>query len=762
MSTETTETIERGVTVVMPAFREEANLASTVEDMLGALDTMGEQHVVVIVNDGSDDRTGEVAEALAAQYPGRVHVVHHEVNKGYGAAVRTGIATALEETDAPWLFLTDSDGQFRGAELPWFVSEARTERADAVIGFRPRRADPIMRKVNAWLWTKASRLLLGVGARDVDCAYKLVDRRFLDGVQLHGDAALISPELLMNIRARGARILQRPVQHYPRLHGEQTGAKLSVIIASLLGLVGLWVVRMRNSLPGRVVRSVTHPRDVVCTALTAAAAVASVGAYLVFSAQHVLFAYPETARGLLIARRLAEGASPGPALGSVWLPFWHVLVAATAWNDTWYYSGLGGSVLSMVAYVLVTRYLYLTVLALTGNRAAGAVAALVFAANPDVLYLQSTPTDGLLFMACAAAVVYHLTLWCRSDSYPQLTATAIAALLASLTSYLGWALIAATAIVIWHAAWRREAELRPYARLRQAESHLVFYGLPALTGVAGWLVWNAVQAGNPLHFLDGAIAGGFQAPATHGAGGGLAVAARAIVDGVGMPVVVVAIIGLCYYLATTRLRPETVAPLAVLVFLPCTAYAAHLGASPGVAAASVAVTLPAALFTGYAAVAAQRAVAIQWHQSRRTVGYALLGSIVAAVLGLTAVAGSSMLREAKAASGSAAATADARAAAWLGAHYSDGLVLIQSAGNEPVIFDSRIPLGRIVDEDSSGRWQQALVNPAAQDIRWIYARRLPGSPDVVWLALHARSGLTRYTVVYADPDRVIYRESDLA
>ena len=233
-----------GVTVVMPAYREEANLAGTVEDMLTTLDGIGEEHVVVVVNDGSRDRTGEIADDLAARYPGRVHVVHHEVNRGYGAAVRTGIATALAHTRHAWLFLTDSDGQFRGEQLPHFLAAARAERADAVIGFRPRRADPAPRKVNAWLWTQASRLLLGVGTRDVDCAYKLISRQVLDGVPLRGNAALISPEIMMRIRAQGARIVQRPVNHYPRLHGEQTGANLSVILASLLGLLGLWRERV--------------------------------------------------------------------------------------------------------------------------------------------------------------------------------------------------------------------------------------------------------------------------------------------------------------------------------------------------------------------------------------------------------------------------------------------------------------------------------------------------------------------------------------
>jgi len=253
-----------GVTVVMPAYREEANLANTVEDMLTTLDAMGERHAVIIVDDGSDDKTAKIADDLAVRYPGRVHAIHHEVNKGYGAAVRTGITTALEQTDSGWIFLTDSDGQFRGGQLPGFLTdsdgqfrggqlpgfltEARAQQADAVIGYREHRADPAMREVNAWLWDKACHLLLGVAARDVDCAYKLISRRVLDGLALRGDRALISPELLMGIRARNARVLQRPVTHYPRMYGEPTGANLSVIVLSLLGLLGLFRQRLEAAL----------------------------------------------------------------------------------------------------------------------------------------------------------------------------------------------------------------------------------------------------------------------------------------------------------------------------------------------------------------------------------------------------------------------------------------------------------------------------------------------------------------------------------
>src|SRR4029077_4956850 len=136
---------------------------------------------------------------------GRVLVVHHEVNGGYGSAVTTGIGGALERTDYRWVFLTDSDGQFEAAHTPGFLAEAEHERADAVVGYRPSRADPWYRRANAFLWTTASRILVRVGVRDVDCSYKLIDRSYMQGIVLRGEAATISPELIAKLRLRNAR-----------------------------------------------------------------------------------------------------------------------------------------------------------------------------------------------------------------------------------------------------------------------------------------------------------------------------------------------------------------------------------------------------------------------------------------------------------------------------------------------------------------------------------------------------------------------------
>jgi hypothetical protein len=676
---------EDGVTVVLPAYREEANLAHTVEDMLSTLDAAGEPHRLVIVNDGSPDATGEVADTLATRYPGRVIVVHHPVNRGYGAAVRTGIEAALEQTDSRRLFLTDSDGQFSAAQLPEFIQEAHTERADAVIGYRKKRADPLQRKINAMLWGWACKLLLRIRARDVDCAYKLVDRRVLDGAPLRAEAGTISPEVLLRAKDRGARVLQRPVEHFPRQHGEQTGAKLSVIVASLAGLVKLWWEHTEAAWPGRVVRRVRHPDDPVLAVVTLAVAVASIAAYLYFASTHATLEYPGATSRLLIARRVIDSPTPGVTqLGGVWLPLPQLLALPTVWLNSWYYTGLAGSIVSMISYVLATRYLYRTALGPTGNRVAGVIAAVVFAAYPSVLYLQSTPLPDLLLIACVSATIYHLMRWCQTGSYRALAATATAMLLGSLTGYAAWVVdLAVIAVIAW-VAWRRQPGAGLTARLTRTQADLVFYATLGCSGIAAWLIWNQALFHDALYFQSGSAA-----------------------------------------------RP----PL--------------WGSGPELAVLAV---IPVALAAGYlAGMAADR------HQPRAGRSTALM-SATAAVVALVVAGGVTTLTQARAFHASAAQRADDQAAAWLRTHYHGGTVLMESGGNETVTFESHIPLGSILYEDSYRQWSPALRAPAGHGIRWIVMRRTPGQPDQVWRQLHGRPELAHYTLVYSDPDHLIYIE----
>ncbi len=195
---------------------------------------------VIIVNDGSRDRTGEIAERLASEYP-EVRVVHNRPNRGYGGALQSGFRAARKE----WVFYTDGDGQFDFREIPRLVE--LLDRWDIVSAYRVDRKDSLLRKFNAWAWTWLCNLLLGTRLRDIDCAFKLYPRRLFDEIEMYSEGALIDAEVLAKAQRRGYRIGQIGVHHYPRTAGVQTGANMKVIARAFVELFKL----RRNILSGR-------------------------------------------------------------------------------------------------------------------------------------------------------------------------------------------------------------------------------------------------------------------------------------------------------------------------------------------------------------------------------------------------------------------------------------------------------------------------------------------------------------------------------
>ncbi len=221
------------ISLFYPMFNEEANIEEAVRRALAVLPRFTDRFEVILVDDGSRDRTGAIADRLSAEDP-RVRVVHHRANRGYGAALRSGIHAARYE----WIFYTDGDNQFDLEDLRGLIPFARDH--EVVSGYRIDRRDPFHRKMNAWIFNVAMRLLFGLALRDVDCAFKLYRRSIFEGLVLRSDGAMIDAEILARTRARGARIAEAGVHHYPRVAGSQTGAKLSVIFRAFRELFRLW------------------------------------------------------------------------------------------------------------------------------------------------------------------------------------------------------------------------------------------------------------------------------------------------------------------------------------------------------------------------------------------------------------------------------------------------------------------------------------------------------------------------------------------
>jgi glycosyltransferase involved in cell wall biosynthesis len=216
-----------------PMYNEEENIREAVSRALRVLPKFADLFEVIVVNDGSRDRTGELADSLAASDP-RVRAVHHPVNRGYGAALRSGI----EASRHPWIFYTDGDNQFDLEEIPRLL-ELR-ESAEIVTGYRSPRSDPFIRRLNAAGFNWLCWILLGVRLRDVDCAFKLFHAEIFRGMTLRANGATIDLEIVARARRRGARVIEVPVHHYPRRFGSQTGANLKVILRAFRELFRLW------------------------------------------------------------------------------------------------------------------------------------------------------------------------------------------------------------------------------------------------------------------------------------------------------------------------------------------------------------------------------------------------------------------------------------------------------------------------------------------------------------------------------------------
>jgi|YNPNPStandDraft_1061719.scaffolds.fasta_scaffold02640_7 glycosyltransferase involved in cell wall biosynthesis len=220
-----------GLSIVIPAYNEEANVEKAVEHVSAVAQQLGVDYEIILVNDGSIDRTGEIGRQLEQRIP-RFRLVEHYPNRGYGGALKAGFAAATKELIA----FVPADNQFDFREVTRLL-ERIDQGADIVSGYRARRQDNFIRKLNAWGWNTLVRLLFGYLGHDIDCGFKLFRRSVLDRVPLISNGAMIDTELLAGARARGFRIAEVPVTHLPRVAGAATGANPRVILRAFRDLV---------------------------------------------------------------------------------------------------------------------------------------------------------------------------------------------------------------------------------------------------------------------------------------------------------------------------------------------------------------------------------------------------------------------------------------------------------------------------------------------------------------------------------------------
>ena len=224
----------KAISVFFPAYNEEVNIKKTVRQARKVLLQIANKWEILIINDGSTDKTGQVAAKLRREDK-RIDVINHPANQGYGAALKSGFSNARY----PWVAFTDSDGQFNFSEIKKFLPLMKN--SDLILGYRLNRADSFLRRIYTFVWGKIPLVLWGLRVRDYSCGFKLIKKKVFDAVQpLVGEEKVTQIEMLVKAKRKGFKFAEIGVRHYPRKYGAQTGANIKVVVKSITDLFKLW------------------------------------------------------------------------------------------------------------------------------------------------------------------------------------------------------------------------------------------------------------------------------------------------------------------------------------------------------------------------------------------------------------------------------------------------------------------------------------------------------------------------------------------
>ena len=235
-----------GLSVFFPAYNDSGTIASMVITAVMAARRLTPDFEVLVINDGSRDATAQVADELARVYP-EVRVIHHQGNRGYGGALRSGFASATRE----FIFYTDGDAQYDPSEMAVLWASMRAG-VDLVNGYKISRSDPLHRIIIGRIYHYAVKLRFGLKVRDVDCDFRLMRRAIFDKVRLEKSSGVICLEMMKKIQDAGFTIAEAPVHHYHRAYGKSQFFNYRRIARTAVDVAKLWwalVVRREHLKP---------------------------------------------------------------------------------------------------------------------------------------------------------------------------------------------------------------------------------------------------------------------------------------------------------------------------------------------------------------------------------------------------------------------------------------------------------------------------------------------------------------------------------
>lgn len=430
------------LSVFFPCINEEGNVENTVAKTEVVLKKLKIQYEIIIVNDGSTDKTGQIAEGLAKKNP-HIKVIHHPKNLGYGEALKSGFYNASFDT----IVYTDGDGQFDFAEVTKFLE--KIQESDVVIGYRMKRQDSFLRKLFGKGWRLTLLTIFGLTLKDVDCGFKMLRRAVLEKIP-HLESqrgAMINAELAIKAKKAGFKISEVGVNHYPRISGRPTGANIKVIIKSYLDLLRLWWKLKDEKLFFILL--------LVVLALAALLRFYRLPEYMTFLGD-------EGRDAIVIRNMLQEFDFPliGPptSVGNIYLgPLYYYMMAVPM--AIFYLNPVAAAGMNAVIGVLIVGLIYYLGKVWFG-RSAGLISAYLYAISPvNIIYSRSSwnPNPAPFFALTAIFGLYKMH---QSGNFLWLILTGLAIGAALQMHYLAAILIPIAGLVwLYEILYRRNKKL---------------------------------------------------------------------------------------------------------------------------------------------------------------------------------------------------------------------------------------------------------------------------------------------------------------
>ncbi|HSW96321.1 MAG TPA: hypothetical protein VLF89_00695 [Candidatus Saccharimonadales bacterium] len=487
--------------------------------------------------------------------------------------------------------------------------------------------------------------------------------------------------------------------------------------------------------------------------------------YYYFHDQIVIYGDAES--HLDIAKRVVDGLTPGAAqLGGIWLPLPHLLIAPLVYFDPLWKTGLAGSIISGICFVISSIFLFKLVYLITKNSLASFIAFLVFAFNPNILYMQATPMTELpLIIFFLLSSYYFVKYIYRENDYYSLILAGIFGFCATLSRYDGWFLVGIelTILTLRYIFYRRL-----WVRM---QGRIILFSTVAFFGVLLWLAWDFLILGDPLYFTHSQFSANaqqhgwlakHQLPAYHDIIASIQYYTVTAMSNVGLIVFAVALVGFIIFIVQKKHKEHLFISLLMLtpyifyvltlfvgqsiIFIPDITPVGFEWRLFNVRYGTMMVPF-AALFFGYL-------FSICKTQARILlvclffIQFALFGIGYSRVI--TLADGTSGLSQAK----------KPDAEFWLAHHYDHGLILLDDYSRITSIIRSNLPMRNIIYIGSKPYWADSLAAPE-KDATWIVMQR----NDDVWVSIYENQAMQGrlykyFRKVYTSPEILIFRRNN--